>query len=257
MNFFFKKSLGQHFLKDNLILEKIASVNDLKNKIVYEVGPGNGALTDKILKKKPLKLIAIEKDKTLSSPMLKLKKKYPNNFEIIFDDVLLTDFKKFNDSNVFLVSNLPYNIATTLILNLLQTKNVFYSLVVMIQKEVANRISANVSSKAYGRISILAQLQSSIKTLFDVTPEKFFPKPSVLSTVIEIKPKKSSNFDYKKLDKILKFSFKQRRKTIRNNLKTLHQNSENIIIKCGIDPSVRPQDIKPEDYINLAEALID
>ena len=170
---------------------------------------------------------------------------------------MLTDFKKFNDSNVFLVSNLPYNIATTLILNLLQTKNVFYSLVVMIQKEVANRISANVSSKAYGRISILAQLQSSIKTLFDVTPEKFFPKPSVLSTVIEIKPKKSSNFDYKKLDKILKFSFKQRRKTIRNNLKTLHQNSENIIIKCGIDPSVRPQDIKPEDYINLAEALID
>ena len=125
----------------------------------------------------------------------------------------------------------------------------------MVQKEVAERLSASVSSKSYGRISILMQLHSEIKKHFDVTPDKFIPKPKVISSVIEINPSVKQNFDLEKLDKLLKIAFKQRRKTIRNNLRNLNIFTEKKLVDCGINPQLRPQDIKPEEYIKLSNYL--
>jgi 16S rRNA (adenine1518-N6/adenine1519-N6)-dimethyltransferase len=126
----------------------------------------------------------------------------------------------------------------------------------MVQKEVADRLSAKVSSKSYGRTSVLVQLHSQIIKKFDVSPEKFFPQPKVLSSVIEITPKKKLDFDYQHLDAILKDSFRQRRKTIKNNLKDFYEDSEKKMIDCGINPSLRPQDIEPKKYLKLADLLV-
>ncbi len=256
MIFKFKKSLGQHFLKDTETLKKIASLKNIENQVIVEIGPGKGALTKMILKQNPKKLIVVEKDKTLQPYLIKIKNNHPKTLEIIFDDVLSIDFNKLDNNKLILLANLPYNIASKLILNLLKNSKIFRYLIVMVQKEVAERFSAKVSSKAYSRISILAQLQSDIKKYFDVSPEKFFPKPNVTSSVIEIIPAKKYDFDYQKLDQILKVSFRQRRKTIKNNLKNLKKFSEKEIINCGVDPNLRPQNIKPEDYIKLSDALI-
>ncbi|MEE2695179.1 MAG: 16S rRNA (adenine(1518)-N(6)/adenine(1519)-N(6))-dimethyltransferase RsmA, partial [Pseudomonadota bacterium] len=185
-----------------------------------------------------------------------IKKKYPKNLEIIFADALKINFSRFKKNKILLIANLPYNIASTLLISWIRNLDIFHSILVMVQKEVADRLSAKVSSKSYGRISVLVQLHSQIIKKFDVTPEKFFPQPKVLSSVIEIKPRKKKNFNYKQLDTILKDSFKQRRKTIKNNLKNSYDNSEEKIINSGINPNLRPQDIKPKEFLKLANLLV-
>jgi 16S rRNA (adenine1518-N6/adenine1519-N6)-dimethyltransferase len=256
MAFRFKKKLGQHFLKDKKILEKISSIKKIQNKVVVEVGPGKGSLTRMILEKNPKKLFVIEKDKTLEQYLLKLKERYPENLEIIFEDALKINFSRFKKNKILLIANLPYNIASTLIIGWIKNLGIFHSIIVMVQKEVADRLSAKVSSKSYGRTSVLVQLHSQIIKKFDVSPEKFFPQPKVLSSVIEITPKKKLDFDYQHLDAILKDSFRQRRKTIKNNLKDFYEDSEKKMIDCGINPSLRPQDIEPKKYLKLADLLV-
>ena len=256
MIFFFKKKFGQNFLKDSTTLNKIISIENIRDKFVIEVGPGAGALTKLILREKPKKLIVIEKDKSLEYNLIKIKQSHPYNFEFLIDDVLFFDFTKLCEKKILIFGNLPYNIASSLIINLVKLNNIFEYMVFMVQKEVADRFVANVSTKAYGRLSVLIQLQSEVKRIFDVSPEKFFPKPKVFSTVIRIKPKTDYKFEYKKLDILLKNSFKHKRKTLKNNLKDFTENSEEKIINCGIDPNLRPQDIKPEEYLRLSKYLI-
>ncbi len=256
MSFFFKKSLGQHFLKNKNILEKISTIKKIKDRSIIEIGPGQGALTKVLLDKKPKKLIVIEKDKSLKPFLFQIKGKYSNNFIIINDDALKIDYQKFNLKQIIVIANLPYNIATTLIIKLIQYFHIIDSMILMVQKEVADRLSAEVSSSSYGRISVLIQIHASIKKEFDVSSDNFYPKPKVESSVIVIKPNKNIKIDYKKLDKILKLSFQKRRKTIKNNLKTLDGKIEKKILECGIDPILRPQDIKPSEYIKLADFLI-
>ena len=256
MNFFFKKYLGQHFLKDKEILNKIALLKKIKNETVVEIGPGKGALTEMIIDQNPKKLIIIEKDKSLLPYLSKIKNKNSKEIEIIIGDALSLNYEELSKDKIILIANLPYNIASTLIIKLVKKSNIFKSMVLMVQKEVADRLSAKVSSKEYGRISVLMQTQSSIKKCFDVSPDKFFPKPNVFSTVIKIEIKKKIEFNYQKLDEILKLSFGQRRKTIKNNLKKLELNVEKKIKDCGLSPSLRPQDIKPEEFIKLSNILI-
>lgn len=256
MIFFFKKKFGQNFLKDSLTLKKIVSLAKIKRKFVIEIGPGAGALTKLILKEEPKKLIVIEKDKSLEDKLIKIKNVHPNNFEFFIDDALFFDFKRFNKTNMLIFGNLPFNIASSLIINLIKLDNTFEYMVMMVQKEVADRFIASVSTKSYGRLSVLVQLQSEVNKIFDVSPEKFFPKPKVFSTVIGIKPKTNLKFEYNKLDTLLKNSFRHRRKTLKNNLKDFTINSEKKIINCGIDPNLRPQDIKPEEYLKLSKHLI-
>ena len=191
MNFFFKKYLGQHFLRDREILNKIALLKKIKNETVVEIGPGKGALTEMIINQKPRKLIIIEKDKSLLPYLSKIKNKNSKEIEIIIGDALSINYEELSKDKIILIANLPYNIASTLIIKLVKKSDIFKSMVLMVQKEVAERLSAKVSSKEYGRISVLMQTQSVIKKCFDVSPDKFFPKPNVFSTVIKIEIKRS------------------------------------------------------------------
>ena len=238
-----KKSLGQDFLINKTILKKISSLKDFKNQEVVEVGPGKGYLTEFLIKKKPSKLILIEKDRQLE-------------IKLIIEDALKISINKLSKNKIVLIGNLPYNVATTLILNWLRYIHSFESIVVMVQKEVASRLSAKEKTKHYGRTSVLAQVVADVKIKFDVAPENFFPKPKVHSSVIEIIPKEKIKFNYKKLDKLLKLSFMHKRKTLKNNLSKISSNIEEKIYKCGVNPALRPEEISPNQFIKLSEELI-
>ena len=251
-----KKSLGQNFLINKKILKKIISLKDFKNQEVVEVGPGKGYLTELIIKKKPSKLILIEKDRELETLLSDLIKNKGVKIKLIIEDALKISINKLSKEKIILIGNLPYNIATTLILNWLKYINSFKSILVMVQKEVASRLSAEEKTKHYGRTSVLIQVVADVKVKFDVEPENFFPKPKVHSSVIEIIPKEKIKFDYNKLDKLLKLSFMHKRKTLKNNLSKISSNIEEKIYKCGIDPALRPEEISPNQFIKLSEELI-
>lgn len=255
-NFYPKKKLGQNFLKNKDLLKKISELRDFENKLVLEIGPGKGALTEYLLKKQPEKLIAIEKDEELKPFLLKIQKKYSINFEIIFQDALRYEYSKLKGKKIFLVANLPYHIATTLVIKWLKYIENFESIIIMVQREVAERLSAKVSTKFYGRTSILVQLHSDVKKIFDVSPENFHPQPKVNSSVIELNPKSSLNFNYEKVDKLLKICFAQRRKKLKNNLNKISYSNLERIIKSGIDLNLRPQDISIENYLLMSKLLI-
>ena len=255
MQHFFKKSLGQHFLVNKSILKKIVSIKDIRDKIIFEIGPGQGALTKEILQNKPKKLILIEKDKNLRSNLLKLQEKFKDTISYIYDDILNVNLKDFNYNKIQIISNLPYNIASTLIIRLIIDFDIVESMVLMVQKEVAERLSAKVSTPYYSRLSVLIQLHALVEKVFEVEPHNFNPKPKVKSTVIKITPYRKKNI-YDKLDYILKISFRQRRKTIKNNLKTFYIDAEKKILECGIDPNSRPQDLEPNDFVKLSKVLI-
>ena len=256
MQHFFKKSLGQHFLINKTILKKIVSLDDIKDKIIFEIGPGQGALTKEILQNKPKRLILIEKDKNLKTSLAKLQEKFKDIISLIDDDVLNINLKDFNYNKIKIISNLPYNIASTLIIKLIKNYDIIESMVLMVQKEVAERLSARVSTSFYSRLSVLIQLHAEVEKVFDVEPYNFNPRPKVESTVIKIMPYRKRKIHYDRLDNVLKISFKQRRKTIKNNLKTFFIDAEKKILKCGIDPSSRPQDLKPIDFVKLSKILI-
>ena len=251
-----KKSLGQNFLINKTILKKISSLKDFKNQEVVEVGPGKGYLTEFLIKKKPSKLILIEKDRQLETVLANLIKNKSIKIKLIIEDALKISINKLSKDKVVLIGNLPYNIATTLILNWLRYIHSFESIVVMVQKEVASRLSAKEKTKHYGRTSVLVQVVADVKIKFDVAPENFFPKPKVHSSVIEIIPKEKIKFDYKKLDTLLKLSFMHKRKTLKNNLSKLSSNIEEKIFKCGVNPALRPEEISPNQFIKLSEELI-
>ena len=251
-----KKSLGQNFLINKKILKRISSLKNLKNQEVVEIGPGKGYLTEFIIKKKPSKLILIEKDRELETMLSELIKNKDLKIKLIIDDALKISINKLSKNKIILIGNLPYNIATTLILNWLKYINSFKSIVVMVQKEVASRLSAQEKTKHYGRTSVLIQVLADVRIKFDVAPENFFPKPKVHSSVIEIIPKEKIKFDYNKLDKFLKLSFMHKRKTLKNNLSKISPNIEEEIFKCGIDPSLRPEEISPSEFIKLSKDLL-
>ena len=257
-NFIYKKKLGQHFLIDDKILEKIVEKLELKNKNVIEIGPGKGNLTEVILKKKPCKVFLIEMDRTLEPFLVNMIKKHNINVELIFADAEKIQLNKLIPRKIILVANLPYNIATTLIINWLKYIKCFSSLTVMVQKEVAERLTAEVSTKFYGRLSILARLQTHIQKVIDVSPNCFFPKPRVYSSVIKLTPRKIVNFNYEKLDRTLKICFTHRRKILRNNLKRNFGNTdlEKKMHLNDINPFSRPQELSPRDFIKLSEILL-
>ena len=251
-----KKSLGQNFLINKTILKKISSLKDFKNQEVVEVGPGKGYLTEFLIKKKPSKLILIEKDRQLETVLINLIKNKSIKIKLIIEDALKISINKLSKNKIVLIGNLPYNVATTLILNWLRYIHSFESIVVMVQKEVASRLSAKEKTKHYGRTSVLVQVVADVKIKFDVAPENFFPKPKVHSSVIEIIPKEKIKFNYKKLDKLLKLSFMHKRKTLKNNLSKISSNIEEKIFKCGVNPALRPEEISPNQFIKLSEELI-
>ena len=249
-----KKSLGQNFLIDKNILEKITNTTKITNKIVLEVGPGTGNLTSYILKKNPKKLFVIEKDNQLA---IDLKNKFNNQISIIHEDVLKIDETTFFKDKLIVFGNLPYNISTEIIskwiINL-KDKFWFECLVLMFQKEVADRIIAELNTSSYGRLSIICNWRLNITKICDIKPESFFPKPNVDSSLLFFYPKK--NFvkinNPNNLEKVTRIFFNQRRKMLKKPFNQLFNGNQNVINKLKIDLNLRPQNLNLDTYYKLA-----
>ena len=251
-----KKSLGQNFLIDQNIIDKIINIVEIKNKSILEIGPGTGNLTKNILKKKPKKLIVIEKDNNLAES---LKKNIGDSVKIINDDVLKIDETKLNLDVLTVFGNLPYNISTEIlchwILNIKNKNFWFDNLVLMFQKEVADRIIAKFNTKNYGRLSILSNWKLEIKKICDVQPSSFFPKPKIDSSVLLLKPKLEffPLTNPKNLEKLTRIFFMHRRKMLKKSYNPLFNGNPNIAKKLNIDLNLRPQNLNFETYYKLSE----
>ncbi len=240
-----KKSLGQNFLIDKNICNKIVNLTNISDKEVLEIGPGKGILTDTILLKKPKKLTIIEKDKKLYEF---LKKKYHkiNNINIINCDVLKFNFSK-NNNKEFIISNLPYNISIKIIFDLLKIRNRFYELIFMIQKEVANKMDYKRNNKK-NRLNFFIESVSNFNIEFNLTNNVFYPKPKVESSVVRIIPKNDIKFDYNLLENFSKEIFKHKRKKISNNL-NLNNKKIKYISKISLDK--RAEDLTNNELLKI------
>ena len=248
-----KKSLGQNFLIDKNIIDKIVNILELKDKNILEVGPGTGNLTEGILRKGPKKILVVEKDDTLVSI---LKEKFKDKIEIINKDILRVDENLLSDQTLTVFGNLPYNISTEIlckwILNL-KKKIWFDFLILMFQKEVADRIISDFNTKNYGRLTIIANWRLDIKKICDITPSSFQPKPKIDSTVLFFKPKKEFFLfkNSKNLEKVTRIFFMHRRKMIKKPYYQLFSRNVSIASKVGINLNLRPQNLNTETYFKL------
>tara|TARA_Y100001968_G_scaffold208950_1_gene192051 strand:+ start:124 stop:909 length:786 start_codon:yes stop_codon:yes gene_type:complete len=249
-----KKSLGQNFLVDKNILEKITNIINIENKLILEIGPGTGNLTSYILKKNPKKIFVIEKDNKLT---LELINKFNNQLTIINNDVLKIDETQLFNEKVIVFGNLPYNISTEILSKwIINLKNNFWfdCLILMFQKEVADRIIAEYNTSNYGRLSIISNWKLNVKKLFDVKPEAFFPKPKIESSLLYFYPKKKfiKINNPKNLEKVTRVFFNQRRKMLKKPFNQLFNGDQKILNKLKIDLSLRPQNLSFDTYYRLA-----
>ena len=248
-----KKSLGQNFLIDKNILEKITDITDIKDKIILEIGPGTGNLTSYILKKNPKKFLVIEKDNKLA---INLKNKFNNKLKIINDDVLKINETDLFKEKVTVFGNLPYNISTEIISKWifnLDDNFWFDSLVLMFQKEVADRIIAKFNTSNYGRLSIICNWKLNIRKICDIKPGSFFPRPKIDSSLLFFYPKK--NFikikNPKNLEKITRVFFNQRRKMLKKPYNQIFNGDQKVLNKLNIDLKLRPQNLNFDTYYKL------
>ncbi len=255
-----KKSLGQNFLIDKNIIEKISSIIEIENKNVLEIGPGTGNLTSALLKNKPKNIIVIEKDSRLSEF---LNNEFDNKIKIINQDVLKVNENLISKEPLIVFGNLPYNISTEIlckwILNLKRHKIWFSYLILMFQKEVANRIVSKFNSKDYGRISILANWRLSIEKICDIKASSFSPKPKVDSSLLVFKPKKKffELKEAKNLEKITRIFFMHRRKMIKKPYNQIFNGKIDILKNLNIDLNLRPQNLDFETYYELTKKYED
>ena len=248
-----KKSLGQNFLIDRNILEKIVNVTTIKDKTILEVGPGTGNLTSFILKNSPKELFVIEKDDVLAG---NLEETFKDQLTIINDDVLNIDENSLFKEKVTVFGNLPYNISTEIlskwVVNL-KTHSWFDHLVLMFQKEVADRIIAKSNTSAYSRLSILSHWKLNIKKICDIKPESFSPRPKIDSSLLLFSPKEEfiKIKDPKNLEKITRVFFNQRRKMIKKPFNQLFNGDQNVLDQLKIDLNLRPQNLDFNTYYEL------
>ena len=260
-----KKALGQNFLLDSNIVDKIMRLSlkeqGLENLIgekVIEIGPGPGGLTQAILRCEPSELKVIEMDDRCLNILAEIKECYPN-LSIVNGDALKFSWKENFDDNgkCHIVSNLPYNISVVLLCNWLLDIQRHSSLTLMFQKEVADRILSDVGSKDYGRISILAQLQCEVIRLFDLSPTCFVPQPKIWSSVLLFKPREEvvDRDVLCKVEYLTGLAFSKRRKMIRQSLKGVPSILEHLD-SLGIEPTLRAEDLSPWDYLNIAKRIV-
>ena len=248
-----KKSLGQNFLIDRNVLENIVETTIIENKNILEIGPGTGNLTSFILKKKPKKVLVIEKDSELSS---KLNQTYKEQITIINDDVLNIDENLLLNEKLTVFGNLPYNISTEILSKwILNLKNNFWfdNLVLMFQKEVADRIIAKFNTSNYGRLSILSNWKLNIKKICDIKPESFSPKPKIDSSLLLFSPKQDfyKIKDPKNLEKITRIFFSQRRKMLKKPFNQVFNGKTDLLDRFNLNLNLRPQNLDFETYYKL------
>ena len=250
-----KKSLGQNFLIDRNVLKQIVDTVEVTNKEVLEIGPGSGNLTTFILKKKPKKVYTIEKDDEL---VLSLQDKFTDEITIINDDVLKISEDKITSEKLTVFGNLPYNISTEILSKWITNINKnfwFENLVLMFQKEVAERIIAKPNTSKYGRLSILSNWKLNIKKIMDIKPQSFSPRPKIDSTLLLFTPKEKvfELKDAKNLEIITRVFFSQRRKMLKKPFNQVFNNAKEVADKFNIDLNLRPQNLEPEMYFKLVK----
>tara|TARA_B100001123_G_C15323680_1_gene1028787 strand:+ start:2509 stop:3315 length:807 start_codon:yes stop_codon:yes gene_type:complete len=254
-----KKSLGQNFLVDENIINKIVSIGNInKDKTVLEIGAGYGNLTKKILAKNPHKILVIEKDKNLFSF---IKENFSNlkNIKLFNSDILKIIENNTLGKKIIVYGNLPYNISTQILAKFILLKKWppwYDNLILMFQKEVAERIIAKKNTKNFGRLSILCNWRLEIEKHFDVSKNCFYPKPKVNSTVLSFKPKKNYEFylkDPKILEFITRILFSNRRKMINKNFSKLFKNSIDVARELELDLNCRPEQLNNEIYYKIAK----
>ena len=250
-----KKSLGQNFLIDDKILNQIIESVEIENKNILEIGPGTGNLTKYILNKNPKKFTVIEKDKELAN---NLKEQFKEDLNIINNDVLNIDERLLFKDKVIVFGNLPYNISTEILSKwIINLKNDFWfeNLVLMFQKEVADRIIAKHNNSNYGRLSILANWKLIIKKICDIKPDSFIPKPKIDSSLLIFTPREDfyKIKDPKNLEKITRVFFSNRRKMIKKPFNQIFNGNPKILEKLNIDLNLRPQNLNFRTYYKLTE----
>ena len=250
-----KKSLGQNFLIDRSVLEQIVDTVEIENKQILEIGPGSGNLTTFILKKKPKKFYAIEKDDELA---LLLNDKFTDEITIINDDILKISEDEISTEKLTVFGNLPYNISTEIlskwIVNI--NKNFWFdSLVLMFQKEVAERIIASSNTSKYGRLSILSNWKLNIKKIIDIKPQSFSPRPKIDSTLLLFTPRENyfELKEAKNLEMITRIFFSQRRKMLKKPFNQVFRDAKAVSEKFNIDLNLRPQNLEAEMYFKLVK----
>ena len=248
-----KKSLGQNFLIDKNIIDKIINTVSITGNEVLEVGPGTGNLTKEILKKNPSKMYLVEKDTFLAE---NLEKIIDERVKIFNEDILKFDENLLSKNKIIVFGNLPYNVSTEILstwITNLKNGYWFSDLILMFQKEVADRIIAQFNSSNYGRLSILANWRLNIKKICDISPESFSPKPKIQSTLIHFTPKK--NFvefeDPLNLEKITRIFFSHRRKMLKKPFNQIFNGKNDLLNKLNIDLNLRPQNLDFDTYYKL------
>ena len=259
--FDYKKNLGQNFLQDKNIIDKIVNAPDYgDNNLVIEIGPGAGALTKELLKKVDRAML-YEVDTRLEKILNKELSTFVN-YELIFDDFLNRDvnkdISKYDFDNLYIVANLPYYITTPIITKIINDKIPINEIVIMIQKEVADRFSAKPGSKEYGQITVFLNYFFDIDNVCNVSKNCFFPKPKVDSAVIKMKRKESNDYikNFDVFNKLVKDSFRFKRKTIKNNLVGYDLDIiSNILTKYGFDINTRSENIPYNVFVEIANEL--
>ena len=248
-----KKSLGQNFLIDKNIIDKITNTVSITGNKVLEVGPGTGNLTKEILKKNPSKLYLVEKDSFLSE---NLKEIIDERVKIFNEDILKFDENLLSKNKIIVFGNLPYNISTEILstwITKLKNDYWFSDLILMFQKEVADRIIAQFNSSNYGRLSILANWRLKINKICDISPESFSPRPKIQSSLIHFTPKK--NFVEIKnplnLEKITRIFFSHRRKMLKKPFNQIFNGNNDLLNKLNINLNLRPQNLDFDTYYKL------
>ena len=256
-----RKSLGQNFLLDLNLTAKIArQAGDLSAYDILEIGPGPGGLTRGLLSEGARKILAIEKDNRCLPALEEIEKAFPGRLQVINEDALRLDPTQYLTAPIRIISNLPYNVGTELLIRWLTPPNwppFWKSLTLMFQKEVAQRIVAQPGSKAYGRLAILAQWRSEVKIVLNLPPDAFTPPPKVSSAVIHLEALPAPRYEanQKFLESLVAAAFNQRRKMLRSALKGLSPEIEDHLKAAGLSPTERAEQVSLEGFCALARQL--
>jgi 16S rRNA (adenine1518-N6/adenine1519-N6)-dimethyltransferase len=258
-----KKSLGQNFLFDLNLTTRIArAAGDLAGVTVFEVGPGPGGLTRALLALGARRVVAVERDERAIAALKEIAAHYPGRLDIVAADALAFDPRShFDGGPVRIVANLPYNIATALLIAWVTVEPWppwFETAVLMFQREVADRIVAAPGSKTYGRLSVLVQWRCEARIMFEVNPSAFVPPPKVTSAVVRLLPRAAPlPCDRRLLEAVTQAAFGQRRKMLRQSLRGLGGDTATLIAAAGLDPTARAEEIAVDGFVALARALAD
>jgi 16S rRNA (adenine1518-N6/adenine1519-N6)-dimethyltransferase len=252
-----RKRFGQHFLRDRAVIERILAAFDPKpDQYIVEIGPGRGALTLPLLDRGcPVHAIELDRDLAVRLPVLA-----SSHGELILHqaDAVTFDFAALAPGKrLRVVGNLPYNISTPLLFHLIAQIDVIDDMTFMLQREVAERLAAPPGTKTYGRLSVMVQWRCDVEHLFDVAPDAFTPPPKVYSSVVRLRPRRAAPIDVgdpQRFADVVQAAFGQRRKTLRNSLRSLLD--ETAITRAGIDPRRRAEELTLEEFAQLAHAAV-